>query len=242
MSAFTFDPFTGVDIQTKRYRAHCRILVDGVDVTDRIEPHLISVRVISGEPFTAEIELDDRDARLPAPALNAKVNVELGWASESIISVFDGYVSKKESAFGRKQGGRRMFIQATGPNWLSDIKTPFQDTMGTGTIPGQQQGDQHSMGDWLKQVAGSGGGSAVVSPGFDGVTRDHWQQNNVSPVQVFRDLAEKMGGMFNITSGNRFLFLKPGEGGGGGVTGNVIAKWGDNMISWRVELDVARSI
>jgi hypothetical protein len=242
MSTATFDPFKGVDIQTKRYRAHCRILVAGVDVTDRIEPHLISVRVISGSPFTAEIELDDRDARLPAPPMNAPVNIELGWASESIINVFNGSISKKESAFGRKQGGRRMFIHAEGPNWMSDIKTPFQDTLGTGTEPGQQMGQQHSMEDWLKQVSGSGGGSAVVSPGFGGVTRDHWQQNNTSPVQVFQELAHKFGGVFNITSGNRFLFLKPGEGGGGSVTGNVIAKWGDNMISWRIDLDSARSM
>ena len=76
--AAAFDPFQGTEVQTFRYRAHCRITVNGLDVTDRLEPHLVSVRVIDGSPFTAEIELDDRDARLPAPPPGAAVMIELG--------------------------------------------------------------------------------------------------------------------------------------------------------------------
>jgi hypothetical protein len=172
--------------------------------------------------------------------------VELGWVTEKLIRVFDGTISDHaESAFGRKQGGRRMFIKAAGANWMSDIKTPFQDHLGQGPDPGKQQGSQqHSAFDWLKQVAGNGGGTALIDPKFANVLRDHWQQANASPVQVWQQLAHELGGVFRIDSGNRFVMAAPGRAPSleaGEATTSVVAKWGDNIISWRIQLDEARS-
>ncbi|MDB5177587.1 MAG: phage late control family protein [Candidatus Saccharibacteria bacterium] len=67
-----------------RRRAYCQIIINGVDVTHELDPHLISLTVIDGgSPGTdrAIIELDDRNGTLPIPANNSRVVVRLGWSS-----------------------------------------------------------------------------------------------------------------------------------------------------------------
>jgi hypothetical protein len=54
-----YNPFIG-NAQAGRVRAFCVIKVGGVDITDRIMPYLLSVRIIHRPLLTAEIEIDDR--------------------------------------------------------------------------------------------------------------------------------------------------------------------------------------
>ena len=68
--------------QSQRFRAFVKVIVDGRDVTDRLDPYLVSVLVKDGGTWEAHIELDDRDARLDIPPFNAPLVVELGWTSE----------------------------------------------------------------------------------------------------------------------------------------------------------------
>lgn len=65
-----------------RRRADVKIVVNGKDVTDPMEPHLISVQVILKDfgPDMANIELDDRDGILPIPRYASTVVISMGWA------------------------------------------------------------------------------------------------------------------------------------------------------------------
>jgi len=99
--------------QGGRRRAHCKIVVDGKDVTNAFDPHLISVQVVDkegAETDTCSIELDDRDARLHIPPDDAPVSVSLGWHRENFPVIFEGRVADVESGFGRSNGGRRLWI------------------------------------------------------------------------------------------------------------------------------------
>lgn len=88
-----------------RRRAFCQIIVNGKDVTDALDPHLISVQVILRDtgPDMANIELDDRDGSLPIPPNKSSVKVLLGWAgsgptlplSEHVASVYKTYVPEQ---------------------------------------------------------------------------------------------------------------------------------------------------
>lgn len=134
------DPFLGSETQTHRMRAYCDIWVAGVNITDKLEPHLISVRVKDAGVTECEIEIDDRDAKLPLPPLQAAIEVYLGWSREELRNVFQGVISDFEHGFGRKQGGRRMWVRATGFDFLgTKIKEPMSNILGEGAPPARRK-------------------------------------------------------------------------------------------------------
>src|SRR5665213_3614600 len=75
--AFQYNPFDAPPDnqggQASRIRAYCRVFVYGVDITNNLDPHLLSVRIIDGAPPRAELEIDDRDGHLPIPPRGASV-------------------------------------------------------------------------------------------------------------------------------------------------------------------------
>jgi hypothetical protein len=74
--------------QAYRRNAYVKVYVDGgsgySDVTDKMEPYLISVEVVSKllGTSTCAIELDDRDGRLAIPAPDAGIVIVFGWQGE----------------------------------------------------------------------------------------------------------------------------------------------------------------
>ena len=72
----------------------------------KIDPHLISVRIQDGNQYKCEIEVDDRDGRLPLPPLQANVEVRLGWERERMFKMFAGMIidSSTASAASRAAG------------------------------------------------------------------------------------------------------------------------------------------
>ena len=232
------DPFLGGTTQTNRLRAFCEIYVGGVNITNKILPHLISVRVIDSTPTTsAEIEIDDRDGKMPLPPLNARCMVMLGWQSEQMYTVFNGTVEDFEHGFGRKQGGRRMWVTAKGLSHVdTTAKAPAQDNLGEGAPPGQKEGAMHGLTDWMQQAAKTAGVNVNVASAFAGVKQDYWAQSGESFMHMVQNLSEKFGFVYQFTEGNQLKIEKKGQRGLA-----CWATWGDNLIAWRVRPFVMRS-
>jgi phage protein D len=226
----------GID-QTKRFRAYCKVIVDGKDVTDRLDPYLVSVLVKDTSTWEAHVELDDRDARLDIPPFMAPLQIYLGWTSENSYQVFNGWIADIEHGFGRKLGGRRMFIHGYGVSQGGAVKTPFQDHIGDGAPPGQTQGTPIPFIQAAQQFAGNAGLSVSVGPTFSSTMRDYWSMNNESAMQWFQRFADDFGAFTRIEGTNVVFnaaqdFNKP----------NVKAVWGNNLISWRIRPFAARSM
>jgi Bacteriophage probable baseplate hub protein len=230
---FTLD---GID-QSRRFRAYVKVLVNGFDVTNRLDPYLVSVLVKDSASWEAHVELDDRDGRLDIPPFNSPLEIDLGWTSETSIRVFTGTIADIEHGFGRKLGGRRMFIHAYGWQQSSMAKSPMQDHVGDGAPPGQMQGTSIPFQQAASQFAGNAGLSVDIGPTFQGTVRDYWSMNNESAMQFFQRFAEDFGAFTRIEGNNVVFnamndFTKP----------NVKAVWGDNLISWRIRPFAARSM
>src|SRR5215831_11427181 len=135
------DPFVPTDPraiqQTTRREAAWTILVNGLDVTQKMNPHLISARVTDkSHAGEAEIELDDREGNLPIPPLGANLKVIVAWKNESGRLAFSGPIRDIEYSAARGQGGgRRMFIHAFGVDTASNLKEPEQEQTGEGAEP-----------------------------------------------------------------------------------------------------------
>lgn len=223
--------------QTMRYRAYIKVVVDGFDVTNRLDPYLISVLVKDGPEWEATVELDDRNGQLDIPPFEASLDIYMGWTSENSYRVFNGWISDIEHGFGRKLGGRRMTIHGFAYKQSSMVKTPFQDHAGDGAPPGQMQGTPIPFAQAASQFGGNGGISVSAGPTFAGTMRDYWSMNNESAMQWLSRHADELGAWTRIEGNNAIFngvndFNKP----------NIQAVWGNNLISWRIRPFAARSL
>lgn len=94
--------------QSLRRKSHWQIFVDGKDVTNALDPYLISVHVIdrianeTGFDMCM-LELDDRNAQLAIPREGSRVEVWFGWESQGprvgptppeVVNPFTGVAAK----------------------------------------------------------------------------------------------------------------------------------------------------
>lgn len=231
------DPFFGDVVQSNRMRAAIKITIAGTDVTSKVDPHLISVRVMCGvhlEDYQCEIELDDRDGSLPIPPINSPLQVEMGWVNEGTVLVWDGVVQDIEHGFGRKQGGRRMWVHGIGASMLGDGKSPMNNHWGAGAPPGKDEGTPVPISQPLEESAFEAGQTVSVHPKFASITRDYWSQTGESYYHFGRRLAEEHGALFRVIGGTRGQFTTQGQNVDGTATPNISAVWGKNLIGWRV--------
>lgn len=232
------DPFIGSVTQTHRMRAFCQIMVAGIDITSRLEPHLISVKVYDGSPEKfGELEIDDRDGKMPLPPLFSPVTIALGWQTESMVRVFSGVIDSFEHGFGRKQGGRRMYVHVKGLDQMNTkAKEPMQDHMGEGAPPGQTEGKMQEMPGWINQMAKNAGIKTDISGAFAKIKQDYWSQANSSFMHEIQSMADKFGFVHQFSDGNKLTVKEIDEGGV-----SCHATWRDNLIAWRVRPFAPRS-
>jgi uncharacterized protein len=241
MAAFTIadpslltSPWNGGS-QTNRQVAASVIIINGLDVTQKLHPYLIQVRVMCGvmlEDYNAEIELDDSYGQLPIPAIGSPATIGLGWQNEGTSTVFIGEVHDVEHACNRKAGGRRMWIHAFGANMLGHGKTPMQNHVGEGASSGDS-GTQIPIVQPITEAAQNAGHSIQVHPQFAGVTDDYWHQNE-SYYHYVRRLADEHGGLFRVIAGTNGQFTVQGQNIDGTPTPTIAAVWGQNLFAWRV--------
>jgi hypothetical protein len=244
-----FDPYSmeADPVQANRLRADVNINVAGMDVTSKVNPHLIMVRVLTGahiEDYQCEIELDDRDGTLPIPSIDSPLNISIGWRGGASSLVWEGVVHDIEHGFGRKQGGRRMWIHGFGAEQLRGGKEPQNNHWGEGATDGQEKGIMIPVSSALVAAAGEAGHTISVHPDFDAqpLQRDYWQQAGESYYHFAKRLAEEMGAVFRVKGGTTGQFTKKGQNIDGTITPDVSAVWAHNLIGWRVRPLAARQM
>jgi hypothetical protein len=228
------NPFIGSPVQTNRLQAFCIVIVGGVDITDKLNPYLISVRVVDTKIPTAEIEIDDRDARLPIPPLRAPISVNLGWIAEGSYMNFEGEVVDIEYSDARGGGGRHMTVHCRASNNVANkAKEPGSDNLGDGAPPGENVGKLIGLDKWLGHATGTAG--FTVDWGADALAKagkllkDHHDRNNEGLYQLVEREAKGAGLTTQWLTGNKVKLLSLND-----KQGSVIAQVGYNLISLRV--------
>ena len=213
-------------------RAVYRVSVAGQDISSRIDPLLTSIRVTDREGThsdTAEIIIDDKDARVLLPRTGDEIEIALGWSGGGISVVFSGKVDEVESS-GSRGGGRELRISAKG-----------LDTQGKGKEAQQLNIDDATVEEALRKAGQAAGFTDIkVDPELAKIRRDWWGLNDESFIHFGERVAREVGGVFKV-QGNRAILAKKG---GGSVTGqempSVTAMWGDNLLAWRIKPDMGR--
>src|SRR5215216_1273773 len=223
--------------ESTRRKVRCTILIDGVDVTSRFDPHLLSVTAIDtlGGVDQCHIELDDREGRLKIPVTwSSYVAVFVGWHSESTYYAFEGWVTEVESGFSCGTGGRRLWIDATGTP-RNEGKSPSMKNWGEGAPPGQQEGQKIPLSQVLQEAGKAAGFTVQIGASFQNVMRDYWSMQTESFMHFGQRMADELGGYFKIKGKTAYLRDAPD------LSGGIEAVWGRNLIEWRIRPYIGRT-
>jgi Bacteriophage probable baseplate hub protein len=272
--------------QGPRRHAAYQVIIDGTDISPKIDPYLISLQVIDSYQRghdTAHIELDDSYGILQIPPDGVSLMVLLGWAGEGprvadygrkseaggqgplegfdtktdiaaaiqapwggpgLTPVFSGVVSNCESGFGRKGGGRRLWIEATSGDVRGTSKQLQRKHWGEGSKDDSQSGQQSGGGAGggmiplktvLTDMFSKVGMTVQMSGDIADVKQDYWNVND-SPANFLSRIARDRGGLSKIA--NNVAMIIPAAGGinsRGQKLSVVDAVWGVNMIGWRIK-------
>lgn len=228
--------------QAARLRAHWKIEIDmggeWRDVTDRLEPYLISVTVLDRIMGLdeAKIELDDRDGRLGIPGFDARVRVEFGWQNEAFYRVFTGFVQDVESGFSRKGGGRRLWIDCKAFLLDQGVFDLQQWHKGEGAPPGQNEGKPIPLADVWPEIAQMIGARGVIDADVGKISRDYWYLHNESVMHWLMRLVGETGVGFKLAPGVAALFNpRSSRNALGEPLTEILAEWGVNLLVWRIK-------
>jgi len=167
---------------------------------------------------------------------------EAKFGGPGMVIVFDGWVVKVESGFGRRGGGRRLWIDGEGANSKGKVKETQQDSMGEGKEDDSAEAGKGKipLKDMMTKVFGAAGLSVAMSPEMEKITRDYWHIND-SPMNFGKRMAQEVGGIFKISKSTAVLIGKiEGVNAAGEKMPTVEAIWGVNLIGWRIKPMVGR--
>ena len=167
---------------------------------------------------------------------------EAPWGGPGLELVFDGWVTNVESGFGRRGGGRRLWIDGEGANSKGLAKEKQTAFMGEGKEDDSnpEGGKKIPLQDMMTKVFGMAGMSVVMSPEMKKISRDYWHAND-SPMNFGKRMADEVGGFFKIVKNTAILVGKTeGVNADGDEMPTIEAIWGINLIGWRIKPYVSR--
>lgn len=163
--------------------------------------------------------------------------LEQPWGGPGMVVIFTGTVMEVESGFGRRGGGRRVWIEATSGDQSGPIKEVQQGSEGAGKPEDGAQvpvSAQIPLKQMMTKVFGPLGMTVKLSPQMAKVTRDFWHIN-ASPAAWASDIAASVGGVLKIANKVAVIVGKNEKvNADGEATPTIDAIWGINLIGWRI--------
>ena len=241
-SQIKYDPFIGDPVQSNHLRASVKVVIGGTDVTDKLDPHLISIRILwpLGEK-QAFLEIDDRDGRLPIPPIKTPITISIGWQEEGYVEVFDGWTSDIEYGASRPEG-RVMRVHCVVLSVKDEPKTPFQNNWGEGAPDGQDVGEMIQFKTPAQEAAQHGNFKLDIHPRVAAINKDYWSQNGESALQFLTRISEEQGAFFGADTRDHGYITYACESPDGSMAPTTCtAIWGRNLIACRVRPWAARA-
>lgn len=177
-----------------------RVTLDGVDLTDRIAPRLLSLSLSEKrgeEADQLDMELDDSDGRLALPRTGAAIQLSIGWERGSDVMV--GMIDKGKFVVDQVEhrgAPDRITVRARSADFTSAIRIR-KDKSHIGT----------TLGEITKKVAAAHGLKPSVAPELASIPVPVLGQTAKSDIAMLRELGRKHDAVATIKAGR--LILSP---------------------------------
>lgn len=207
-----------------------RVTLEGQDLTDRMRPRLISLRLSEkrgGEADQLDIVLDDSDGRLAIPPEGAVLTVQLGWKRGSEVSV--GLVDK----------GRFIVdeVEHSGPPDTVTIRARAADF--TSAIATRREKSWHdtTLGAIVRDIAGRHRLTPRCADALGSIAVKALSQSRESDIALLRRLGREHDAVATI-KGGALIFAPVGHGAtaSGQPLPSVVIRRGDgDRHTFRIE-------
>jgi phage protein D len=215
-----------------RHQSILAILIEGNDITQRIERFIQSVTVSDKAGTTADmasIVLDDSAGSLTFPAYNAAISILLGFRGQGVSIVFTGTVDEVRGSGGR--GGKNITISAKGIDTSSKAKEPQQRHFDNKTV------------EQMLKAAGDYAGVTDIRVDFElaSISRKYEHMDDESFMAFGERIAKEIGGTFKMRNGIAIMAKKnSGRTPSGDPLPPVFAIHGENLHSWDIAPYIGR--
>jgi phage protein D len=210
--------------------ADYRVTLDGKDLTDRLRPRLVSLRLSEkrgGDADQLEIAITDHDGRLAIPRAGATIAVQLGWKAGSDVTV--GLVDKGKFVVDE--------VEHSGPPDLIIIRARSADL--TSAIRSRRDQSWHdtSLGTIVRQVAARNKLSSHCAPSLASIQIPALTQGRESDMALLRRLGREHDATATIKAGT-LVFAPIGEAttaSGVEIPGLTIRRGDGDRHTFRIE-------
>ena len=180
-------------------KAIWRVTLDGADLTDRLKPRLMDLRITSCRGDAADqldLRLDDADGKLAIPPRGAMLRVWLGWEGEGLTDMGTFTVDEVEHS------GTPDQLSLRGRS--VQMKTAIRQLR-------EQSYSGLTVGAIVEQLAGRNGLVPRCHTALASLAVDHIDQTNESDLNFLTRLGRKYDALATIKAG-ALLFSPIGQG------------------------------
>ncbi len=175
-----------------------KVTLDGTDLTDRIRPRLITLRLSErrgGDADQLEITLDDSDGRLAMPREGATLSVQLGWSAGSGVTV--GLVDKGKFTVDE--------VEHSGPPDQITIRARAADF--TSAIATRREKSWHdtTLGAIVTEIAGRNRLTPRCAPALASIAIKAMAQTRESDIALLRRLGREHDAVATVKAGALIL-------------------------------------
>lgn len=208
-------------------RAVFWVLVNGREISNTLEPVLMSLSISDGEGGkndTMELTLDVGGRQIAFPPTNAPIEGGIGWEDENGGTTgppvqFSGKVDKCSLGFARGQGR------------VLTVSCKSADVKGKPKEHQEKHHDKGKLSDVAEKWGGDAGLKVKVAPGID-IEREYWAMQGESFLNWGARIAREVGGTFKVRGDQAVIAERSsGQSIDGQSLPTIDATYGENIIS-----------
>lgn len=201
-----------------------KVLLDGVDITDRVAPRLLSLTLTEArgdEADQLDLVLDDADGKMAIPKRGAELVVSIGWKGSPLVGKGKFKVDEAEHS----GPADIITLRARSADFTADLRLRREKSW-TGT----------TLGQVLADIAGRHGLTLKVSDDLAGQALPILAQSRESDLQVLKKLGKRFDAVATIKSGVLvFAPIGAGKTASGKALANFALKRSDgDGHTWKV--------
>lgn len=181
-----------------------KLVLDGQDLSDRIRPRLISLRLTEkrdDEADQLDLQIDDSDGRLALPVEGARLQLQLGWKQGT--GVPEGLVGKGTFLVDE--------VEHSGPPDIVTVRARSADMTAELRTRRDQSWHETTLGAVISGIADRNGLVARVSPRLASVALSSLVQSRESDMAFLQRLGRTYDAVATVKNGS-LLFLPIGAG------------------------------